>query len=390
MTSRPSVGGRAAPALRVAGCLLASLAVQWAWVRTARGQGVDGPGHGARAARERGDRVLTGRVLVGDRPADTGTVVLHRVSGDSSGEVDSVGVGPGGFFELTLPAGPGTGDEVFFATVRHQDVLYFGQALTGPADPGGDYVIQAYPALPAGADARPLLRVRNVFATRPESGRGWSVADFFELRNGVPATLVSGEAGSTWSHALPREAVDPRAGESDLAPGMASFRDGRVHVSAPIPPGESVYLVRYDIPEDDFGIPLEVAVGSMELLVRESAGNLSVTGLAAVGEVDVEGVRYRRFTGRDLAPSVVAVTAGATRTPFGSPSLVAVFLTLLFAGAGALLAARSGNAAGGPGPGRRRRVLVEIARLDEEWEAGELPADDYGSRRTRLLEKLRP
>jgi len=386
--SRPSGEGRVAAAWRAAGIVLLSLAAQLACGCPVRGQQSGGREPGTGGPREPEVRVLSGRVLVGDRPADTGTVVLHRVAGGSSGEVDSVAVGPGGQFELALPEGSGTGDEVFFATTRYQDVLYFGQAITRLPSAGG-YVIQAYPKLPSGPDAWPLLQVRNVVATRPESGQGWAVADFFELLNSAPATLVSGGTGPTWSHALPLEAVNARADESDLSPGMASFRDGRVHVSAPIPPGQSVYVLRYDIPGDDFGIPLEVTTGSVELLVAEPAGDLTVTGLAAVEGVELEGVRYRRFAGRDLAPSVVTVTGGETRMPFGPRSLVAVFLTLVLAGAGALVAGRSRSADRSPGR-RRRRVLLDIARLDEDRAGGRLAAEDYASRRTRLLKELQP
>ena len=386
----PFGAGRIAGVLTVAASFLVSFVIQSAGTSAARGQEVDDAGRsGTGFRRQESGGVLVGQVLVGDRPADTGTVVLHRVSGALSGEVDSVGVEPGGFFELTLPDGAETGDEIFFATIRHQDILYFGQAITGLPDPGVGYLIQAYPALPAGPGARPALRVRNVFAARPDSGRGWTVADLFELQNGALATLVSGESGPTWSHALPGEAVDLQVGQSDLSPGMAGFRDGRVHVSAPIPPGESVYLLRYTIPGDTFSIPLEVATGSMELMIREPAGDLAVTGLAAVEGVELEGVRYRRFAGRDMAPSVVTVAAGRTRMPFGSESLVAVFLALALAGAGAMLAARSRTAPDDPGRSRRRRVLVEIARLDEEWAAGRLAAEDYRSQRTRLMEELR-
>lgn len=389
--------GRSTPAVvslsfdtgRVAGAFLVWLLVQWSWDFTVRGQEPDSPpGTGARQDGSTG--ILAGRVLVGDRPADTGTVVLHRVSGEMSGEVDSVGVEPGGFFQLGLPEAPGTGDQIFFATMRHQGILYFGRPFSGLPDPGGSYVIQAYPAQPAGPDARPRLQVRNVVAARPDSGKGWTVADFFELHNGVPATLVSGENGPTWSHALPRGARDLRVGQSDLSPGMASLRDGRVSVSAPIRPGGSLYLFQYVIPDDGFSIPVEVAIGSMELLVREPAGDLSVTGLAAVEGVELEGVGYRRFAGRDVAPSDITVTTGETRMPSGSLSLVAVFVTLLLAGAGALLAARSRNPAVIPLRSRRRRVLVEIARLDEEWTDGRLVEEDYRGRRASLLERLRP
>lgn len=385
MSPRPGKS-RAAGTSRVAGCLLALCITQWALVPAARRQEVGGAG---RATREPdGGGVLVGRVLVADRPADDGTVVLHRVSADGSGEVDSVEVARGGHFELALPGDPGTGDDVFFATLRHQDVLYFGPAVTGRPVPGDSYVIQAYPALTAGPGSRPALRVRNIFAARPDSGPGWTVADFFELQNAAAATLVAGEGGTTWSHALPPEAVDPRVDQSDLALGMTRFRAGRVEVSAPVLPGENVYLFRYSIPGDEFSIPLEVATGSMELFVREPAGDLAVTGLAAVDGVELEGVRYRRFAGREMVPSVVTVAAGEPHTPMDSVSLLAVFLTLALACAGALIAARSATATGDLGGSRRRRLLVEVARLDEEWAAGRLPAEEYGSRRARLLEEL--
>lgn len=354
------------------------------------GQEVDGPGRRTGVPQAEGGRVLTGQVLIGDHPADTGTVVLHRVAGDFSGEVDSVGTGPDGLFQLPLPAASGMGDEVFFATFRHQGILYFGPAITELPESGGSYVIQAYPALSAGPGTGPLLQVRNIILARPESGNGWVVADAFELRNAAPATLVAGDTGATWSHSLPPEAADLEVGRSDLPPGMAGFRDGRVRVSAPIPPGENVYVFRYTIAGDEFSIPLEAAAGSMELLVREPAGDLAVDGLAAAEGVELEGVRYRRYAGRDLAPSTVRVIAGETRMPFGPPSMVAVLLTLMLAAAGAVLAARSAKAAGSPGRSRRGRVLADIALLDEEWAAGRLAPEEYRSRRTRLLEELHP
>ncbi|MDE2762109.1 MAG: hypothetical protein OXQ94_16975 [Gemmatimonadota bacterium] len=377
--------GRAAGLPRVAGTLLVLIPALWVRGPTVRGMEADGPS-GTGTLQEEEKLVLAGRVLVADRPADTGTVVLHRVSGEWSGEVDSVALGEGGFFHLGLPAD--TDDDVFFATVRYQDILYFGQAVTGLPEPGDSYVIRAYPALPAGPETGPRVRVRNVIATRSDSGEGWAVVDFFELLNGLSATLVPSDVRPSWSHALPHGARDPSVGRSDLSPGMASFRDGRVRVTAPVPPGESVYLLRYTLPTDDFSIPLEVAVGSMELLITEPAGDLAVAGLAAVDGVELEGVRYRRFAGRDMAPSVVTVTAGTTRLPFGSLSLAAVFLTLLLACAGALVAARSRSAVAGPASSRRRRVLLEIARLDEDWAGGRLEAEDYRNRRTRLLGEL--
>lgn len=349
-----------------------------------------GDGQVGATAQEPGGGVLSGRVLVGDVPLDSGTVVLHRVSARSSGEVDSTGVGAGGAFELRLPEVSGdAADEVFFAAVRHQGVLYFGEAFTGQPETGGSYVIQAWPAIPAGPDAHARVQVRNVLVERLDPGPGWTIADYFELGNDAPATLVAGENGPTWSHALPPGAADFRVGQSDLPAESASLGDGRVSVSAPMPPGERVYLFGYTVAADRFTVPMEGTTGSMELLIREPAGEISVSGLANLPEVEMEGIRYRRFAGRGMAPSVVTVALGGGGGTLGSMPLAAILLALALAGAGALVAARSRSPRAPRPVGRPRRdLLIAVARLDEKRRAGGVPDHDYEERRARLLEAL--
>ena len=66
------------------------------------------------------DPVLRGRTLLGDSVLTAATVVLHRVSTESQGEVDSVTVGRDGAFTFRLPSVPDPGrSEVYFASVRH-------------------------------------------------------------------------------------------------------------------------------------------------------------------------------------------------------------------------------------------------------------------------------
>lgn len=333
--------------------------------------------------------MLSGQVLVGDLPADTGTVVLHRVSSTFTGEVDSVRVEPGGAFEMPVPelADEPAGD-VFFASIRYRNVLYVGGAITGTGDLANTYVIRAHPTVGAGPGISLPIRVRNFFAVRDDAGPGWSVTDLFELRNGFGATVVASEAGASWSHALPPGAIDFEVGESDLPPGAASFGGGRLHVSAPIPPGESVYLLRYRIPAGEFTIPLEGITESMELLIREPAGELSVAGLMATEPVTLENVTYRRFAGREVAPSTVRVGTGSELLPGGNLALLAAVLTLALALVGAILAFRTRTRVPAAAADRRRRVLLEVARLDERWNAQALGVEEYDRRRRELLREL--
>ena len=44
--------------------------------------------------------------MQGDSPVESGTAVLHRVSMEEAGEVDSVSVSPDGGFEFVVPRSP--------------------------------------------------------------------------------------------------------------------------------------------------------------------------------------------------------------------------------------------------------------------------------------------
>lgn len=340
-----------------------------------------------------GTFVFSGQVQVGGEPADSGTVVLHRVaplSPDLSGRVDSVRIAGGGRFEFAVQP-DSTGGDVYFASIRYQNVLYFGPPFTSVAEIQGTYVVQAYRSVGAGPGTRLPVRVRNVFLERAPSTGGWWVTDFFEIENELGVTVVASEEGATWSHPLPPGALGFSVGPSDLDPEAASFSGGTVHVSAPIPPGQHVYLFRYDIPEYAFSLPLEGTTTSMELLFSEPAGELSVTGLASQGPIELEGGTFRRFAGRDLAPTVVSVERGAPLTSDRSMRFLAALLALALAAAGSILALRSRSQ--GPGhaaeTGHRRELLVAVARLDEARNAGEVADGEYARQRSRLLAELK-
>ena len=306
-----------------------------------------------------------------------------------SGEVDSVSVRSDGRFEFIIPEPRDPlGNDVYFASLRYQGILYFGGTVSEAADTEGTYLIRAYPTVGAGPGIRLPVRIRNTFVERSGSGPGWMVTDLFEIENASPTTIVASEEGATWSHPLPPAATGFAVGQSDLSPDAASFSGGVVHVSAPVPPGERVYLFHYGIPGDAFTLPLEGGTGSMELLFLEPAGELTVNGLASVGPLDMEGATYRRFAGRDLAGTVVTVAPGQPLSPSASIPLVAVLLALALTVAGSVLAMRTPRRASSRAASRRREVLLAVARLDEQWHAGQIEVDDYRRRRGGLLAEL--
>ena len=332
---------------------------------------------------------LRGQVMIGDVPADTGTVVLHRVSAAFSGSADSVRVGRDGAFELPIPASPEPG-ELFFAAIHHQGVLYFGPTFSG-APEIQPYLIQAYPALRSGPANPAELRARSIFATRTDS-TGWEIAELFELHNGYGATLVSESGVTAWSHALPADVADVDVGASGMGTVVPTLEAGRIAIVEPLPPGANVFFARYAIAASHFEIPLEVPTGSMEILVREPADEVAVVGLLDADPVEVDGALYRRFAARDVAPSVVTVRAGSDSAGAGATAWTAVIVALALAGMGAALAARRRPWHGGEqrrGPSaRRREAVTAIARLDADRAAGRISEEEHRHRRGVLLEEI--
>jgi hypothetical protein len=394
---------------------------------------------------------VEGRLLLGEMAADSGTVVLHRVTPEEAGAIDSVRVTSDGGFQLQLPYLPVRGSgEVFFASHRYQGILYFGPPLALAEQLDSVYEIQAYATRIAPAQGLVLpVSVRNLFVE--EGPMGWRVTDLVEIRNDSAVTWIPDPdtpGATVWSYPLPSEAASFRVGEGDLSPGTVTWEDGVVSVRAPVLPGDRLLVFHYEIPTLTTEFPLPGTTGVLELLVRQPAPPLRVDGLQAAGPMEIErGVNYFRWWGEGLQDQVIRVRPGEEG---GVPvAWVAVGLAFVLALAGGwLILGRSrpsfvGGGVGGPemgggatseglgapgtvsgasgakggrdrtggaespsGPAssaqgegatpfaRRRALLLAIARLDEEGEQASTKGESQQARRERqarreaLLAKL--
>ncbi len=385
----------------------------------------------AQALEQEASPRVSGILRRGEAPADSGTVVLHRVTPEEAGAIDSVRVGSDGAFELVLPHTPVRGSgEVFFASHRYEGILYFGSPLAMAEQLDSLYTVQAYETRPAPSGGLPLpVRVRNLFVE--EGPMGWRVTDLVEIRNDSALTWVPdpGEDGAVvWRYPLPSEASSFRLGEGDLAPGAVTWEEGEVRVRAPVLPGERLLVFHYEIPSLETRFPLPGHTGILELLVRQPAPPLRVENLQAAGPMEIErGVTYFRWWGEGLQDQEIRMRPGEDG---GIPvAWMAVGIAFLLALAGIWLvlgrrrqagagvgpgsaggAAGSGGATGSPPPGgrerggegvgsgatafaRRRSLLLAIARLDEEGESA--PGGESGearrerqARREALLREL--
>lgn len=353
-------------------------------------------------AQQAAEPVLHGQVLVGDTALSTGTVVLHEVTSEDQGEVDSVSVAPDGTFTFRLPATPSTAeDRFYFASIRHAGILYFGSALADPSQLESVYEIQAYDTLmvpPEGYDIP--LQARNMFFE--PNGEEWRVTDIFQVRNDEGRTLVAGEGAHVWRYPLPPGARDFTSGQGELSLEGTTFEDGVVSVRAAIAPGERVFVFRYTV-DDPFGVvPTPGLTEEFDVLVREPAPRVGVDGLELAGRVEVEaGSTYRRYSGVEVGPERVRLvqTQSEGDLPIAWITVVvglALALVALFVlrGKNGLATAGAPRPEGPAGPARdRQAILLEVARLDEAFEADSTPSETeraaYEARRAELLRRLR-
>lgn len=304
-------------------------------------------------------------------PIPGAMVVLHRVDAVEAGEIDSLRAGPLGDFRFSLPTVPDPGGrgEVYFASVRHQGVLYFGPAIAAAVDLDSLYTIQVHDTVvapPGGSGLAPTVR----YLLAEEVEGGWQVTDLFQITVRGDRTWVAADSGLTWRYPLPPGHRDLQVGGGDIPPATTRVQDGMLEVTAPLPPGPRQLVVRYTLDSLTVDIPVPGGVEEMDFLVRDPAPSLEVRGLVPAESVELEpGVRYRRFAGAGVPDTVIQVRTLPPEFQFPTRWL-AVALGLLLAGVGVYAVqrgapAREPSSTGeAPAPPTREELVQQVAELD--------------------------
>ncbi|HSG08466.1 MAG TPA: hypothetical protein VLA36_08915 [Longimicrobiales bacterium] len=347
------------------------------------------------ATQELADPVLRGRVFIGNAAADAGTVVLHRVSSEAQGEVDSASVAPDGTFSVRLPSVPDPDrSEVYFASVRHSGILYFGEPVNLPIQLDSVYEIHAYDTTMVAVEGHVVpIPAREIFLQLSED-QSWEAVDLFQLRNDGDRTLVAQEGGVVWSYPLPAGAREATVSDMGLGVGASEVREGRLVVTAPIPPGGRMYVVRYALDDPYLAVPVPQSIDALEILVREPAPALAAEGLESLERVELEpGSTYLRFGASKLDGGQVSLVPGKkeSKPPVGWYSFI-LALALTAVGVWAVQSGASGSPTA-PTPLGRGELLREVAKMDEDFAATASPSPEerglYEARRRDLLRRIR-
>jgi hypothetical protein len=356
------------------------------------------PGAGL-SAQEVARPQLVGTVTRGaSEPVPGLTVVLHRVDAVEAGEIDSVRASPEGIFRFELPTVPDPGGrgEVYFASARHQGVLYFGLPITAAIQLDSMYSIQVYDTAVAPPRGAPILPSVRYILAEPV-GEAWQLTDLIQLNVQGERTWVAADSGVTWSYPLPPGLREIQVGGGDVPEVSTALRDGSLEITAPLPPGFRQVVIRYLLDSLTVEIPVPGGVEEMDFLVRDPAPPVEVRGLIPAESVEVEpGVRYRRFAGVAVPDTVLQVRE--LPPEFQVPTRwLAVLLALLLAGVGLYAVRRPHGgmeAATESAPDRelsREELVREVAELDVALEeVGDGPEGRrLRARREGLVAQLR-
>jgi hypothetical protein len=343
-----------------------------------------------------GQVLLKGQVIRGDVPITDGLVMLHSVSSMRAGQVDSVNLNKQGLFEFLLPdsSGEPVVGELYIASVEYQGVLYFGSAVTDEAQLEDLYTIPVFESKSVNAEGVALpLKVRNILLAN--NLNTWEVRDVIAVENPRSETLIpTGDDGIVWSYPLPDGFSEPRVVRGELPPEDVLFTENRVLVKAPIPPGERMLVILYQLPDLDVIFPAPGITETFEMFVKEPGPSLQVTDLDPLDVVSLEpGSTYRRYTGSNLVDANISVIEVNESDPYplGRISLAVAILLIS-------VVALSGM--GYIGPSRpaeisplehKRFLLLKIAQLDQFREKGIDLEEDFNlqAERTELLAQLK-
>lgn len=351
-------------------------------------------------------RRVEGRVLRGtpesERPVAGQFVVLHRISSDSAGPVDSMRTGRDGAYAFAYRA---SGDRsMYIVSTRYAGIAYFTPPLTQSVVRGDSATVFVYDTTSAG---EPLVaRGRHFIVSPPEASGNRRVVDVYEVANETPFTRVAGSnPHGTWRVQLPEGAANPQVGQGDIPPDAVRFAQGSATIFSPFSPGIRQVVLTYELPPSAgaVAVPFDQPVSTVEFLVE--GGGAQASGPVQRQEgVSLEGRSFDRFLGQDLPRgATVNLTLPGGRADFSRLRALALVALAGLALTLGIVAGRRGRAdavAGAPAEGiadtadpSEPHVLARaIAALDAAHEGREQPSPEeiaaYEQRRAELKARL--
>jgi hypothetical protein len=275
---------------------------------------------------------VSGRVLRGGRdtiPLAHAWVVLHKVTRETGGPVDSVRTDARGRYRLAL-RDPDSAS-VYVVSAWFDSLAYFSLPLNVSGRPAVHVEdIITFLTSANGPPIRLARRLATVAAAREDGTR--EILEILELENtGLTTRITKDTLAPTWSGRVPEDAGQFRGGQGDISPEAMVFRNDTVFVLGPIPPGPVKQLsYSYSLPAGTrmLVIPIDQPTAELNLLVEDTAAAVTAPQVESLG---VQEIEQRRFAAYRAGPLVagdrveIQLPATGLRAEALLPFVIAIF-----------------------------------------------------------------
>ena len=278
---------------------------------------------------------VSGRVLRGGSdtvPLANTWVVLHKVTRDGGGPVDSVRSDARGRYRLLLSRPDSTG--VYVISAWFDSLAYFSLPLNVAGRPAVHVEdIVTFSTSATGPRLRLTRRLATVAAAHEDGTR--EVLEILEIENpGVTTRISRDTLVPTWAGQVPSGAGQFRGGQGDISPDAMVFRNDSVYVLGPIPPGPVKQLsYGYSLPAGTrlLAIPIDQATTEVNLLIEDTAAVVRAPALESLG---VQELEQRRFAAYRAGPLNAGdrVEIELPSTGFRAMTLLPYIIAVLAAG----------------------------------------------------------
>jgi hypothetical protein len=248
---------------------------------------------------------VSGRVLRGGRdtiPLAHAWVVLHKVTRETGGPVDSVRTDARGRYRLAL-RDPDSAS-VYVVSAWFDSLAYFSLPLNVTGRPAVHVEdIITFPTSANGPPIRLTRRLATVAAAREDGTR--EILEILELENtGLTTRITKDTLVPTWSGRVPEDAAQFRGGQGDISPEAMVFRNDTVFVLGPIPPGPVKQLsYSYSLVAGTrmLVIPIDQPTAELNLLVEDTAAAVTAPQVESLGVQEIEQRRFAAYRAGPLA-----------------------------------------------------------------------------------------
>ena len=279
---------------------------------------------------------VSGRVLRGGRdtmPLARAMVVLHHVSRDNAGPIDSLPSDARGRyrFEIRRPDSAGA----YIVTVWYDSIAYVSNALTL----GGRPVVHVDDIVtyPTTIDRPPIALARRLATIARAGDEGTrEVLEILELENhGVTTRIAKDSMQAVWAGRVPEHTGQFRGGQGDISAEAIRFRHDSVLVLAPIGPGPAKqvsYAYSISAGVRTFVIPIDQPTAEVNLLVEDTLARVRATKLDTLG---VQAIEQRRFAAYRAGPLAagdrveIDLPAGKFRAQLVLPYVIGVLAAVM-------------------------------------------------------------